>query len=68
MDYQVLTEVAGDHPMFSGIRRVVVAGLDSEPMIREEDGETIIEADGVTASLAVTRVERERRMVTVRMR
>jgi hypothetical protein len=68
MDCEVLTEAAGDHPMFSGIRRVVVSGLGREPVVREEDGKAVIEAPGVTASLAVTGVQREGRLVTVRMR
>jgi hypothetical protein len=68
MDHGVLTEAAGEHPIFSGICRIVAAGLGSEPAISEEDGEVTIEADGITASLSVTGIEHEGRTIIVRMR
>jgi hypothetical protein len=68
MDRSVLTQAAGDHPLFSGIRRVVAAGLEDEPAVREENGETIITADGITASVSAEAVDRQGRVVTVRLR
>jgi hypothetical protein len=68
MDQQVLTEAAGEHPIFSGICRIVAAGLDSEPTIQEQEGKVTVEAEGITASLAVTSVERRERVITIHMR
>jgi hypothetical protein len=44
-----LTEPVGAHPLFEGVRRLIVTGL-AEPRVSEADGKVTIEAAGVTAS------------------
>ena len=68
MDRKVLTKAVGDHPMFSGICRVVVTGLDEEPEIHEQDGQTIIEAEGISACLNIASIERHGKCITLTMR
>ena len=67
MDRAALTESAGAHPLFNGVRRLVVAGLPDEPVVREADGTTRIDASGVTATLEDAAIERSGRTITIRM-
>lgn len=53
MDRHVLTEAAGAHPLFDGVRRIVLTGFAKKP---EVAGGTLI-ADGVTAELRGAKVE-----------
>jgi hypothetical protein len=48
-----LTEAAGDHPLFNGVRRIVLTGFATKPEVR--DGTLI--ADGVNAILKGAKVE-----------
>lgn len=51
LDRPSLTEAAGDHPLFRGVRRVTVTGLPSEPVIKKSfDGMTLT-APGVQGQL-----------------
>jgi hypothetical protein len=43
-----LTESAGRHPLFSGIRRATVTGLEGEPRVDESNGRVRIDAKGLT--------------------
>jgi hypothetical protein len=60
-----LTEAAGEHPLFQGVRRLVVTGL-TEPMIVENGGTLTIEGGGIKASLKGT-VERSGQAWIIRM-
>ena len=66
VDVEALTEAAGEHPLFSGVARVVVAELD-EPTVTEAGGAVEVSAPGLTASFENARVERSGRTVTIRM-
>ena len=46
---RALTEAAGTHPMFSGIRRLTIAGLTAAPSIDEKDGSVSLSAPGLKA-------------------
>jgi hypothetical protein len=46
-----LTEAAGAHPLFEGVRAVTVTGLGSEPVVTTEGGVLTIRAEGLTADL-----------------
>ena len=52
-----LTRAAGAHPLFSGVRALVVAGLPEEPVVETAGGRVTIVADGVRASFAGASVE-----------
>lgn len=64
-DHESLTEAMGAHPLFNGVRKVIVTGLAAEPKIRQEDGATILETEGVTAALKGAKVERSEKTVRV---
>ena len=53
LDRAVLTEAAGAHPLFNGVRRVVLTGFATKPEVK--DGK--LRADGVSAILKGARVE-----------
>jgi hypothetical protein len=62
-----LTEAAGSHPLFNGVRTLTVTGLASEPVITEASGVVKVAAVGVTAELRGATVERTGQTVTVRL-
>jgi hypothetical protein len=62
-----LTEAAGAHPLFNGVRTLTVTGLASEPTITEANGVVTVRADGVSAELRGATVERAGQTVTVRL-
>jgi hypothetical protein len=48
---QALTEAAGAHPLFTGVRTLTVAGLPEQPLVRTAaDGTMEVTAAGVTAT------------------
>jgi hypothetical protein len=67
LDRTVLTVGSGDHPLFTGVERLVVTGLDSLPSIRRDSLTIILEAPGLTGRLkgVVDTVGRE---VRIRLR
>jgi hypothetical protein len=59
LDRHALTEAAGAHPLhplFNGVRRVVLTGFASEPRVEDVRGVSTIVADGVKATLRGARV------------
>lgn len=61
-----LTEGAGAHPLFNGVRRLVVTGLP-EPAIEESDGTLRITVDGVRAEFRGATVVRGDRSIEIRI-
>jgi len=60
MNRAALTVGAGEHPLFNGVRRVVVTGLAEAPHITtDEDGTTRVTATGFTATFHGAEVTRE---------
>lgn len=64
LDRHALTEAAGAHPLFNGVRRVVLTGFASEPRIDNVQGVSTIHADGVKAALRGARVTIARAKMT----
>jgi hypothetical protein len=58
----------GEHPLFSGWGRLVVAGLSEEPTILREGGRVRLTAPGVTADFAEAEVVQDSRAATVTLR
>jgi hypothetical protein len=52
LNRSALTEAAGEHPLFNGVRRVVVAGLSAAPLVRDSAGVAMVQAEGVEVRLA----------------
>lgn len=48
-DVEALTEAAGPHPLFNGVRRLIVAGL-ARPEVATEGGQVTIRGSGFTAT------------------
>jgi hypothetical protein len=54
-----LTEPAGNHPLFNGIRRLLVSGLADEPSIQELPGKVVVTGEGVRIEGRVRSVRRQ---------
>lgn len=55
----VMTDAAGAHPLFSGVRLLTITGLASAPVLRDSSGTTVIAAPGVTGHFVRVTVERD---------
>ncbi len=66
-DLETLTEAAGEHPLFGGIRRLMVAGLQ-EPEVDSADGRVTVHAAGLTADFENAAVDVSGTLVLVRLR
>jgi hypothetical protein len=64
----VLTRAAGTHPIFEGVRSLVVTGLPTEPSVQSAEGRVTVQADGVRANLARAVVERDEPARTLTLR
>jgi hypothetical protein len=62
-----LTEGAGRHPLFNGVRRLIVAGLSAEPSVEESERKITITAADLKAEFRSARVAREGRTLTVQL-
>lgn len=60
-----LTVAAGEHPIFNGIRRLLMTGFSAEPKIVDIDGKTRLEAEGLTATFDHAAVERSDRAIVI---
>jgi hypothetical protein len=58
LDAQALTEGAGEHPLFNGVKDLRMTGLSAEPKIRQDGDLMTIEAAGLTAKLKGAKVEK----------
>jgi hypothetical protein len=65
LDRRCLTEGAGKHPLFEGVRRATITGLPAEPRVDETNGVVKISADGLTLEFRGARVTRSGQTVTV---
>lgn len=63
-----LTEGAGAHPLFNGLRRLTVTGLSAEPAVSESGGKTTITADNLKAEFNGAHVTRSGRNLLVRLK
>jgi hypothetical protein len=50
MNHQALTFASGEHPIFTGVSKVVVTGLESEPLIVEDGDTKTVVTDKMKAS------------------
>lgn len=65
LNARAITEAAGGHPLFEGVRRVTVTGLAEEPQVRESSGGIDLVAAGVSGGFAGARWEKKDRTITV---
>jgi hypothetical protein len=64
---EALTQAAGAHPLFNGVRTVIISGLQEEPAVMVEQGSLSVQTEGVRAEWSGATVEREGSVVTVRI-
>jgi hypothetical protein len=62
-----LTEGVGPHPLFNGVRRVVLSGLESEPEVVVQEGRMTLKAPGVTADFLGASVVRTANTLLIRI-
>jgi len=62
-----LTEAAGTHPLFSGVRSVAIGGLETEPEISTHDGRVTLDSPSFNADFSGARLERDGTRITVRL-
>ncbi|MFH1845832.1 MAG: hypothetical protein ABIF77_21825 [bacterium] len=65
IDRQVLTESAGDHPLFDGITRVVLTGLPGRPELAVQGDEITLELAGCSASFKPATLSQREQVVVV---
>lgn len=63
-----LTEGAGEHPLFNGLRRLTVTGLASEPAVAESGGKTTVTADNLKAEFTGAHVTRSGQTLFIRLK
>jgi len=67
MGGRAFTESAGSHPLFAGVRRMVITGLEAEPAVVEEGPTVRISVPALTAAFDDAAIERSGSTVTVRL-
>jgi hypothetical protein len=67
LDHASLTVPAGRHPLFEGVRELVVTGLASEPEVRATADSLAVRAPGVRLAMRGARLERGVRSLYVRL-
>jgi hypothetical protein len=67
LDRESLSEGAGEHPLFNGLRKLTIPGLPEEPGLRREGDWLVIASGGVTARLKGAMAEREGSVLRVRL-
>ena len=60
-----LTEAAGAHPLFNGVKRLTVTGLSSAPEVNVRGDTVTVSAEGISGELRGATVLREDRRVTI---
>ena len=65
LDRRCLTESAGAHPLFEGVRRATLTGFSDEPRVQESGGSVQVSARGLTLSFRSARVSRSGSRVTI---
>jgi|SRR5687767_7406500 len=67
LNARAVTESAGRHPLFEGVRRVTVSGLPEEPAVRESPSGVAFEGKGVAGEFRGASWRRDGQTITVRV-
>ncbi len=67
LDREALTEAAGSHPLFEGVRQLQVSGLEQEPVVEQKDESVTVRAPGVNARFRGARVSHSGETVEIRL-
>ncbi|HXW97847.1 MAG TPA: hypothetical protein VEI47_09685 [Gemmatimonadales bacterium] len=66
LDRTALTEPAGSHPLFNGIRRLLISGLPEAPIVEDRPGSLLVTAPGVRIEGRVAGVDRTANLIRIR--
>jgi hypothetical protein len=58
MNHESITEPIGDHPLFQGVKKVTVAGLDKEPAIEKVDNKLSLKMEGISLQFEDAEMQR----------
>lgn len=67
LERSCLTVAAGSHPLFSGVRQVTIAGLDSPPRVTESDGTVCWHLTGCRGEFYGARLDRRAHATVIRV-
>lgn len=67
LNIECMSEGAGNHPMFNGIKQVIVAGLSAFPDINEANGVTEIKTENISAKIMKAEVEKRDKILFIRL-
>lgn len=65
LDRRSLSEGAGTHPLFNGVRQLTLAGIATEPSVEESEGKTTITADTIKGEFRGARIERAGQTISI---
>jgi hypothetical protein len=57
MNRKSLSEGCGEHPLFNGVCKLIVAGFSSKPSVFESEGKVVIKSEGFTAEFEKAQLE-----------
>jgi hypothetical protein len=63
----MLTDGAGAHPLFNGVRQLTLAGIHAEPAVQESAGQLRINAEGIKGEFRGARLDRAGRTLTINL-
>jgi len=67
MNRASLTDEVGPHPLFNGVRRLLVAGIEDEPSVDRDGDKVTVTAAGLRAEFARASVERRAKEILIRL-
>ncbi|MCZ6598211.1 MAG: hypothetical protein O7B99_11280, partial [Planctomycetota bacterium] len=67
LDRPALTLAAGKHPLFEGVSKLVVTGIDEEPTVSSDGGSVELKAEGLVARFAGAKIELSERKIVLRL-
>jgi len=68
LDHGSVSEAAGAHPLFQGVRRWTTAGLPSKPEIKKDGARVTVASSAVTLAFSNADVEWQAQSVIIRLR
>ena len=67
LNASALTEGVGPHPLFNGVRRLILTGLAGEPAVEDSAGALLVRVPGFAGTFQTTEIERGEQTLTVRL-
>lgn len=68
LEHWALTSAAGAHPLFNGIRRVLLAGLATAPVVTQRGDSLLVSGDGISGQFVAMSVDTVAQRITLRVK